>query len=224
MSKSPNEPVPSPFQVLLATRLLHALDRSKRHRPIIELLEEGKTASDLIDLCDHLCSDDQIESARLLNAINRSIYILNTSAERGIEPKKRKTEVYPPVASCIYDLEMNASKFPIIFDIDLSKVTFSPNAWSETDSFYRTDAWRKVRYEALVLHGGRCQCCGRSPSDEIVLHVDHIKPRSRYPKLALEPSNLQVLCDDCNLGKGARDETDWRGEHPVMTEGTQPPP
>lgn len=223
MSKSQNEPIPSPFQVLLATRLLHALGRSKRHRPIVDLLEEGKDASDLIDLCDHLCGNDQIESARLVNAINKSVFILNKAAEKNVQPKKRKTEVYPPVAACIYDLEMNASKFPVVFDIDLSKVRFSPNAWSETGSFYTTDAWRKIRYEALVLHGGRCQCCGRSPSDDIVLHVDHIKARSRYPKLALELSNLQVLCDDCNLGKGARDETDWRGVHPVGGKGTQLP-
>ena len=76
--------------------------------------------------------------------------------------------------------------------------------------FYRSDAWRALRYEALKLHGGKCQCCGRGPSDGVALHVDHIKPRSKYPELQLVLSNLQVLCEDCNLGKGARDETDWR--------------
>jgi 5-methylcytosine-specific restriction endonuclease McrA len=43
-----------------------------------------------------------------------------------------------------------------------------------------------------------------------VMHVDHIKPRSKYPHLALRESNLQVLCEACNLGKGNWDETDWR--------------
>lgn len=76
--------------------------------------------------------------------------------------------------------------------------------------FYETDAWRKVRYEALKLHGGSCQCCGRKPQECGPLHVDHIKPRSRYPHLELELSNLQVLCKDCNFGKGAWDQTDWR--------------
>ncbi len=44
----------------------------------------------------------------------------------------------------------------------------------------------------------------------IPLHVDHIKPRSKYPDLALDINNLQILCESCNLGKGAWDETDFR--------------
>jgi len=76
--------------------------------------------------------------------------------------------------------------------------------------FYQSDPWRDVRYRALVLHGAQCQCCGRTPRHGVVLHVDHIKPRSKYPELELDISNLQVLCEDCNLGKLARDETDWR--------------
>lgn len=78
------------------------------------------------------------------------------------------------------------------------------------DRFYRTPAWRAVRYKALKLYGARCQCCGNGPNHGVVLHVDHIKPKSRHPELALEITNLQVLCEDCNLGKMARDETDWR--------------
>ena len=44
------------------------------------------------------------------------------------------------------------------------------------------------------------------------MHVDHIKPRLRYPELALDMNNLQVLCAICNHGKGGFDETDWRDE------------
>lgn len=76
--------------------------------------------------------------------------------------------------------------------------------------FYVSDEWRSIRYEALKLHGARCQCCGMSPKEGKIMHVDHIKPRSKYPELALDVTNLQVLCEDCNLGKMARDETDWR--------------
>jgi 5-methylcytosine-specific restriction endonuclease McrA len=42
------------------------------------------------------------------------------------------------------------------------------------------------------------------------MNVDHIKPRHKYPHLAMDESNLQVLCATCNAGKGGRDETDWR--------------
>jgi 5-methylcytosine-specific restriction endonuclease McrA len=79
--------------------------------------------------------------------------------------------------------------------------------------FYETKEWRSLRYRALKLHGARCQCCGRSPPG-VVLHVDHIKPRSKYPELELELSNLQILCEDCNLGKSNRDDTDWRSWKP----------
>lgn len=81
---------------------------------------------------------------------------------------------------------------------------------STADDFYLGAPWRELRYRALKLHGGACQCCGARASVRRPLHVDHIKPRSRFPELELVLSNLQVLCEDCNLGKGARDQTDWR--------------
>lgn len=76
--------------------------------------------------------------------------------------------------------------------------------------FYETEAWKRVRYQALVLHGAACQCCGATRADGVKLHVDHIKPRSKWPSLELQLSNLQVLCEVCNMGKSNRDETDWR--------------
>ena len=42
------------------------------------------------------------------------------------------------------------------------------------------------------------------------MHVDHIKPKSTHPHLALVKSNMQVLCEDCNMGKSNRDATDFR--------------
>ena len=70
--------------------------------------------------------------------------------------------------------------------------------------------WRRVRYFALKESDGACCLCGRTVKDGIKLHVDHIKPKSIYPELTYEPSNLQVLCCDCNIGKSNLDETDWR--------------
>lgn len=78
------------------------------------------------------------------------------------------------------------------------------------ESFYTSQPWRELRYEALKIHGAACQCCGRTRKDGAVIHVDHIKPRSKYPHLELEITNLQILCEDCNLGKLHKDETDWR--------------
>lgn len=79
-----------------------------------------------------------------------------------------------------------------------------------SDKFYNSYAWRKLRYVAIKTCGAKCQCCGRSAADGVVMHVDHIKPRKKFPELALLLSNLQVLCNLCNHGKGNWDETDWR--------------
>ena len=78
------------------------------------------------------------------------------------------------------------------------------------DPFYDSQAWHELRYKALKKSDGRCQLCGARQTAENPLQVDHIKPRSKHPELALTLSNLQVLCRDCNQGKSNTDETDWR--------------
>ena len=60
---------------------------------------------------------------------------------------------------------------------------------------------KKVRFEVFKRDGFKCQYCGRSAPD-VVLHVDHINPKSRGGKNDLV--NLITSCADCNLGKGAR--------------------
>ena len=79
-----------------------------------------------------------------------------------------------------------------------------------TTEFLSTYAWRKVRMEALKKYGPKCMCCGVTPQTGAVMNVDHIKPRKLFPNLALDINNLQVLCHDCNHGKGNWDHTDWR--------------
>ncbi len=79
-----------------------------------------------------------------------------------------------------------------------------------TDAFLRSHEWRRVRMIALKKYGARCQCCGATPATCAVMHVDHIKPRKFFPQLALDVTNLQVLCHECNHGKGSWDMTDWR--------------
>ena len=79
-----------------------------------------------------------------------------------------------------------------------------------TTEFLSTYEWRKTRMVALKKYGARCQCCGATPATGAVIHVDHIKPRKLFPHLALDVDNLQVLCHECNHGKGNWDQTDWR--------------
>lgn len=76
--------------------------------------------------------------------------------------------------------------------------------------FYDSPAWQRLRYDALRRANACCELCGASRADGVIIQVDHIKPRSKFPELELDPSNLQVLCKPCNMGKSNRDSTDWR--------------
>ena len=77
----------------------------------------------------------------------------------------------------------------------------------QADAFYSSLEWRKLRYLTLKKYGKKCMLCN---AVNTVLHVDHIKPLSKFWELRLDPNNLQVLCEDCNKGKGNWDETDFR--------------
>lgn len=79
-----------------------------------------------------------------------------------------------------------------------------------TDAFLQSYEWRRVRMLAIKKYGAQCQCCGASPKTGAVINVDHIKPRKLFPELSLSLDNLQVLCHECNHGKGNWDMTDWR--------------
>jgi len=75
-------------------------------------------------------------------------------------------------------------------------------------AFYASWEWKKVRFEVLKKYGPVCMLC--NAKENIV--VDHIKPRSKFPDLQLDPDNCQVLCNDCNMGKSNDDFTDFRPE------------
>lgn len=79
----------------------------------------------------------------------------------------------------------------------------------KANEFYKSRDWRKVRYEVLREQKGRCQCCGRSAKDGVILHVDHIIPLSKDWSKRLDKNNLQVLCEDCNEGKSNTDSIRW---------------
>jgi len=76
-----------------------------------------------------------------------------------------------------------------------------------SSKFYNTDQWRLLREEVFTDYGYACMCCGYESKSN---HIDHIKPKSKYPELALDINNLQVLCQECNTTKGNWDESDYR--------------
>ncbi len=87
--------------------------------------------------------------------------------------------------------------------------TFPPDEQTRRD-FYTSPAWTKLAYERTVSLGWECQCCGATADDGVRIVSDHIRPTRFYWHLRLEPSNIQVICEDCNLGKASWDQTDYR--------------
>jgi 5-methylcytosine-specific restriction endonuclease McrA len=74
--------------------------------------------------------------------------------------------------------------------------------------FYLGDDWKYLRRIIFRLYGRWCMKC-TSTKD---LHIDHIKPKSKYPHLSLRVDNLQVLCKHCNEEKSNLNEDDFRTE------------
>lgn len=79
--------------------------------------------------------------------------------------------------------------------------------------FYNSREWRELRFEILLRDKRTCLCCGaRGGENGVVLHVDHIKPLSKFWELRANKDNLQTLCEECNLGKSNKWDTDFRDE------------
>ena len=77
-------------------------------------------------------------------------------------------------------------------------------------------AWRRARYAALAANaqrnGGtaRCELCGAAAAPGKPLHVDHIEAVSKNRARRFDKENLQVMCEDCNIGKLNGPAADFR--------------
>jgi len=73
----------------------------------------------------------------------------------------------------------------------------------EQRRFYSSPEWKCLRAEVLREGDHICSSCGCEIVRSRDLTVDHIRPRSKFPELALDKSNLQIMCRSCNSAKGA---------------------
>ncbi|MFT3945803.1 MAG: HNH endonuclease [Agriterribacter sp.] len=65
-----------------------------------------------------------------------------------------------------------------------------------------------LRWQIFQRDNWKYVACGRNSENGIILHIDHIIPRSKGGLDHID--NYQTLCDICNIGKGNRDQTDLR--------------
>lgn len=74
-----------------------------------------------------------------------------------------------------------------------------------SELFYKSTIWKEFRFNFLKNNKRMCLLCGRGPGEGMAIQLDHIKPRYLYPELALKNNNIQILCSECNTGKGLQD-------------------
>ena len=72
----------------------------------------------------------------------------------------------------------------------------------ETNAFYASSEWQLIREQVITEKGRICQECGQLIRNDCDLKVDQIKPKDKFPELALDKSNLQILCHGCYSAKG----------------------
>ena len=149
----------------------------------------------------------------------RARMALRTSNAQIPTPEKLSKTQRKRLRGHITETLLNLSKEQLIEKIvsyqdiirGLNKSLGSQKKWKknneDSSDFYSSKEWRALRYRALKAYGRTCALCRETQG---VMHVDHIKPRSRFPHLELSFENLQILCEACNLGKSNKDKTDWR--------------
>ena len=76
--------------------------------------------------------------------------------------------------------------------------------YKESDPFYHSKEWKRLRKAALARDNGMCVDCmdrmragiGIKPNRATMVH--HVIPRSERPDLELVLENLVSLCDQCH--------------------------
>ena len=91
-------------------------------------------------------------------------------------------------------------------------LVFVYNEWNRGNKFEETIKQERkimndyIRYNVLKRDNFSCQICGITAKDGAKLQVDHIIPVSKGGKTVM--SNLQTLCERCNIGKSNKTEND----------------
>jgi hypothetical protein len=99
------------------------------------------------------------------------------------------------------EIEFNTKDYLALVEISKSRIQLLESEKNKKIAERRklTDT---LRFKILKKYNYRCQICGKSASIGVQLHVDHKVPIAKGGKTI--ESNLWVLCDRCNLGKGTR--------------------
>ncbi|MDR2474609.1 MAG: HNH endonuclease [Bacteroidales bacterium] len=132
--------------------------------------------------------------------------ILNIWQHKGKQPTRRDLNSEPSkISQSPYNRRFSSWSTAIKKFIEYAnendiKSIKSESADTSTKKTSRDPSLR-LRFKVLKRDNFSCVQCGASPAKNpaVVLHIDHIKPWSKDGET--EISNLQTLCQNCNLGK-----------------------
>ena len=68
----------------------------------------------------------------------------------------------------------------------------------DTETFYQSKRWHKLRASVMRRDGYMCQNCKRYGRHREAQTVHHIQHLDEHPELAYDPKNLVSLCAECH--------------------------
>jgi len=143
------------------------------------------------------------------------IYILKDVLTYDKTPKQKKELLFQHFLTIIKEIELQR-KLDVVKDKkfetketlkERERILSNFPKTKKRNCFYLTNRWLTLKKEVKNLYKCGCMRCGKS---DIEIHVDHIFPRSIYPKLQYSIHNLQILCKNCNEEKSNINTIDYR--------------
>lgn len=196
----------------------------ERDRTLIEPCSryDGRKAEG--DPCKDMVSKEHVFNRHWCSY--QCFYIQRKEIAEKIKTREKKSEAARKASDAAIEYAKEASLHAdmlesIVKNYKVSRETLNLVYSEINKDFHRSPEWQQLRYDALEIHGRKCVGCGLTPNDGIKIHIDHIKPRSKHPELALDIENLQILCESCNMGKGNRYETDFRKQATKTRKGEE---
>jgi predicted restriction endonuclease len=149
-----------------------------------------------------------IKLSNIINYSDENLFenILNIWQQKGSQPTRRDMNTsISEISSSAYRRRFNSWTTAIKEFVEYANVKETSIIAIEVTQIAGTKSSRdpslRLRFQVLKRDNFSCVQCGASPAknQKVILHIDHIKPWSKGGKT--EISNLQTLCQDCNLGK-----------------------
>jgi predicted restriction endonuclease len=146
-----------------------------------------------------------LPKTRNLNIPNEALFenLVEVWTRLGSQPKYNQlTKDVSKYSSGTYEKRFGSWRLALEAFVGWANEGAVPHVGANVDSpLKRTPRTANWRQRAIVLmqDGATCRLCGASPLTGARMHIDHIVPWDQGGQTVVE--NLQVLCEQCNVGK-----------------------